>query len=211
MVFQSKFWQTIQIKVDKQVKKGAKENDLNILLSLLDTSTFIGLRDAIAILTILKTRVRINTLGQIRECHVDLANGYLNLDGSVMKTHKNIKLPINQQLIELYNVLMEQNEKIRSHYKQDNDFLFITKKGTTINTKSTNNAISKQLSKYAKRYELPNINAHAIRRTYAKTLYEKSADIALVSKALGHSNFAVTTQYLDLDVDEVAAKLRDYL
>ncbi|QIZ11107.1 tyrosine-type recombinase/integrase [Priestia megaterium] len=208
---QSKFWLTVQIKLDKKVKPGAKQNDLNVLLSLLDTSTFIGLRDAIAILTLFKTGVRINTLGQIRVCHIDFTNGLLNLEGSIMKNHKNLKLPLDEQLIELYKVLIEQNLKIRTYYKQDNDFLFITRRGGKINSRSTNNAISKQLSKYAKEYNLPNINAHAIRRAYAKSLYDKGANIALISKALGHSNLAVTTQYLDLEVDEVAENLRDYL
>jgi len=208
----SKFWLTIQIKVDKKIKTGAKQNDLNVLLSLLDTSTFIGLRDAVAILTLYKTGVRINTLGQIRESHINFTDKSLNLEGSIMKNHNTLKLPLDDQLIELYKVLMEQNEKVRSYYKQDNDFLFITQRGTTINTKnSTNNAISKQLSKYAKRYDLPNINAHAIRRAYAKSLYYKGANIALISKALGHSNLAVTTQYLDLEPDEVAENLRDFL
>ncbi|MFJ8063205.1 tyrosine-type recombinase/integrase [Psychrobacillus sp. NPDC096426] len=89
--------------------------------------------------------------------------------------------------------------------------MFITQRGTTINTSSTNNAISKQLSKYSKRYDLPNINAHAIRRAYAKSLYDKGANIALISKALRYSNLAVTTQYLDIDAEEVADSLRDYL
>jgi hypothetical protein len=35
--------------------------------------------------------------------------------------------------------------------------------------------------------------------------------LALISKALGHSNLAVTTQYLDLDVEEVAENLREYI
>jgi site-specific recombinase XerD len=207
----SKFWLTIQIKVDKKVKPGAKQNDLNVLLSLLNTSTFIGLRDAVAILTLYKTGVRINTLGQIRETHVDFANSVLNLEGSIMKNHKNIKLPLDDQLVELYHVLIEQNQLIRSHFKQDNDYLFITRRGKSINSNSPNNAISKQLTKYAKEYNLPNINAHAIRRAYAKSLYDKGANIALISKALGHSNLAITTQYLDLEVDEVAENLRDYL
>ncbi len=209
--YESKFWLTVQIKVDKQVKAGAKENDLNILLSLIDTTTFIGLRDAVAILTLYKTGVRINTLGLIQESHIDFANGVLNLEGSIMKNRNNIKLPLDEQLIELYGVLIEQNEKIRSYYKKDNNYLFITQKGTSINGKSTNNTISKQLNKYAKRYNLSNINAHAIRRAYAKSLYDKGANIALISKALGHSNLAVTTQYLDLEIDEVAENLREYM
>lgn len=85
--YQSKFWLTVQTKLDKKVKQGAKQNDLNILLSLLDTSTFIGLRDAVAILTLFKTGVRIKTLGKIKESNVDFENKMLNLEGSLMKYH----------------------------------------------------------------------------------------------------------------------------
>nr|WP_231885794.1 phage integrase SAM-like domain-containing protein [Sporosarcina psychrophila] len=80
--YDSQFWFTVQIKLDKKVKKGAKQNDLNILLSLLDTSTFIGLRDAVAILTLFKTGVRIKTLGQIKESNIDFENKMLNLETS---------------------------------------------------------------------------------------------------------------------------------
>lgn len=57
------FWQAINVKVDKKVKKGAKPNDIAISVSLIDKSTFIGLRDVTAILTMYKTGIRINTLG----------------------------------------------------------------------------------------------------------------------------------------------------
>lgn len=36
-----KFWTNIRIKIDKTVKKGAKENDVEILLSLIDRTTYI--------------------------------------------------------------------------------------------------------------------------------------------------------------------------
>lgn len=71
-------------------------------------------------------------------------------------------------------------------------------------SKSSNCVISKQ-------FGLENINAHAIRRVYAKNLHEKGASIALISKSLGHSDLAVTTQYLEIDIEEVAKDLRDYL
>ncbi|WP_211270690.1 tyrosine-type recombinase/integrase [Paenisporosarcina indica] len=95
-------------------------------------STFMGLRDAIAILTLFKTGVRINTLGHIKESNFDFENKILNHEGSIMKNHNYLKLPLDDQLVGLYKVLIEQNEKIRSHYKQDNEFLFITVKGATI-------------------------------------------------------------------------------
>lgn len=209
--YKSKFWQSINVKVDKKVKKGAKPNDIQVLLSLIDTSTFIGLRDVTAILTMYKTGIRINTLGQLEERHIDFENKFLVLDGSILKNHQVLKLPIDEQLMRLYKVLIKQNRKIRAHYKQSNTNIFISYKGTALNSKSTNNAISKQLTKYSKQYDLENINAHAIRRAYAKNLLNKGASVALISKALGHSDLAVTTQYLDLDIEEVATNLRDFL
>lgn len=209
--YKSKFWQSINIKVDKKVKKGAKPNDIQVLLSLIDTSTFIGLRDVSAILTMYKTGIRINTLGQLEERHIDFENKLLVLDGSILKNHQVLKLPIDEQLIRLYKVLIKQNRKIREYYIQSNTNIFISHKGTELKSKSTNNAISKQLTKYSKKYGLENINAHAIRRAYAKNLLNKGASVALISKALGHSDLAVTTQYLDLDVEEVATTLREYI
>ncbi|WP_404427043.1 site-specific integrase [Ureibacillus chungkukjangi] len=209
--YDKKFWMTVQIKVDKYVKKGAKESDIELLLSLLDLKTFIGLRDATAILTMYKTGIRINTLGKLQEKHIDFHEKSLKLDGSIMKNHKFLKLPIDDQLLQLLRVLIHYNNKIREHYKEQNDNVFISFKGTTLNTKSPNNAISKQLTKYSKNYGLQNISPHAIRRAYAKNLLKKGASVALISKALGHSDLAVTTQYLDLDVEEVAKDLRDYL
>ncbi|WP_440338285.1 tyrosine-type recombinase/integrase [Lysinibacillus sphaericus] len=58
---------------------------------------------------------------------------------------------------------------------------------------------------------MKNINAHAIRRAYAKNLHDKGCSIALISKALGHANLEVTSAYLDLDVEEVVKDLREYL
>lgn len=82
-----KFWQTVNIKVDKKVKSGANESDVKLLISLLDVNTFVGLRDAVAKMTMYKTGIRINTLGQLEEKHIDLGEGVLKLDGDILKNH----------------------------------------------------------------------------------------------------------------------------
>lgn len=209
--YSSKFWQDINIKVDKKVKKGTKPDDVNILLSLLNLNTFIGLRDAVAVLVLYRTGVRINTLAKLQEKHLDLDNKLLSIEGAILKNHKLLKLPLDDELIHLLKILIAHNNKIRKYFGQKNSYLFINNKGNSLDTRSTNNAISKQLNKYAKKYGLDNINPHAMRRGYAKNLLEKGANVALISKALGHANLEVTTQYLDLDVDEVAGNLRGFL
>ncbi|MCZ8533380.1 tyrosine-type recombinase/integrase [Psychrobacillus psychrodurans] len=207
-----KFWSTIHIKIDKQVKKGAKVDDIEKLIELIDQNTFIGFRDTVAILTMYKTGIRIQTLRELKERHIDYENLSLNLDGSILKNHKFLKLPIDQELADLFKILIMQNDKIRSYYNSENTNIIITQNGLPINnSKASNNAISKQLNKYSKRFGLEYINAHAIRRGYAKKLLDAGASIAIISKALGHSDLGVTTQYLDLDVEEVASSLREYL
>ena len=206
-----KFWNTINIKVDKHIKKAPSVNDIEVLLSLLDLNTFIGLRDCVAILTLYRTGIRINTLGQLQYHHVDFENKELVMDGDIMKNHKALKLPLDDQLLQLIDILMQQNHKIREYYREDNSNLFISRLGTPLNTKSHTNAISKQLHKYSTRYDLKNINPHALRRGYATNLLKAGADITLISKALGHSDLKVTTQYLDIGIDEVSNSLREFL
>ena len=107
----------------------------------------------------------------------------LNLDGSILKNHKFLKLPIDQELAELFKVLIKQNDKIRSYYNTKNTNIIITQNGLPINnSKTSNNAISKQLNKYSKRFGLEDINAHAIRRGYAKKLLNAGASIAIIIK-----------------------------
>ncbi|MEH6922664.1 site-specific integrase [Bacillus altitudinis] len=206
-----KFWKTINIKVDQKVKEGATERDVNVLLSLLDLSNFIQLRDAVAVLVMFKTGIRINTLTQLEERHIDFKNNVLNLEGSIMKNHQQIKLPFDDFLKRLLEVLIKQNAVIRREYGKKNGFVFITKYGDAIATSPTHNNIQKRLNKYSRMYGLKNINPHALRRGFAKSLLDKGANVAVISKALGHSDISVTTKYLHLDVDEVVNNLRSYL
>lgn len=208
--YQDKFWRQVNIKIDNKIKKGVEDNDIKILLSLIDTTTFIGFRDYVAILTLYTTGIRINTLALLESTHVDIDNRVLLLSGNIMKNHNPLKIPISQKLSNLLQVIMQQNNKIRNHFKVDNDFVFVNQRGNSIKNESTN-AITKQLAKYSRKYGLQNINPHAIRRGYAKNLLNRGASVALISKALGHSNLDVTTQYLSLDIDEIADSLRDYL
>lgn len=207
-----KFWTNIQITVDTDVKEEADINDIALLLNLIDKTTFTGFRDACAILLMYRTGIRINTLGELREKHIDFNTLELVLDGSIMKGRSLLKLPIDEQLADNLKRLIAENDKVRKYYGVKNDYVFITTRGNGINnSRSKNNVISKRLSHYAKLYGLENINSHAIRRAYAKNLLKNGANIALISKALGHKDLSTTTRYLHLDVDEVAQELREFL
>src|SRR5690606_36398919 len=138
---------------DKEVKKGTNESDIDKLLELIDQTSFVGFRDAVAIKLMYRTGIRIKTLSELRERHIDIENYYLNLDGSTLKNHKFLKLPIDDELAAMLKILIKLNEGIRQYYETDNKNIFITQNGLSMNTsKSSNCAISKQLNEYSKRF-----------------------------------------------------------
>lgn len=208
---QSNFWRAIVIRVDSAVKQGSAAEDIQILLQLLDLSDFVQFRDATAILLMSQTGLRVSTVAQLEESHIDLTQKLLKVGGSLLKNHQQMFLPISDELARMLAVLLRQNEQIRRHYGISNSLVFITKYGGSIAPSPTNNNIQKRLNKYANEYGLKNINPQALRRGFAKSLLDKGAHIALISKALGHGDIEVTTRYLYLDKEDVAENLRDYL
>lgn len=106
---------------------------------------------------------------------------------------------------------MQHNAVIRKEYSKSDSLLFITKYGDVISNSPNHNNIQKRLNKYAKMYGLKNINPHALRRGFAKSLLDKGANVAGILKAMGHSDISVTAKYLHLDVDKVVSNLRFYL
>lgn len=209
--FNNRFWKPVNVKVDKKIKEGASDQDVNLALSLLDMTKFIDLRNATAILLMYRCGLRIGTIARMKESQIDFDTNKLLLSGEVMKNHQGLILPFNNQIRNFLEVLINQNKKIRKEYKEDNEYLFITIKGRFTSNSMTSNCIQKGLRKASVEYGLKNINPHALRRGFAKNLYTKSNDLLLVSKALGHNDLSVTTQYLHTELTDVADKMREYL
>jgi len=64
-----------------------------------------------------KTGIRIHTVCELKERHTDFEKLSLNLDGSTMKNHKYLKLPIDDELADILRLLIKQNQRIRKHFK----------------------------------------------------------------------------------------------
>lgn len=206
-----KFWTSVNIKVPKKILVGAKEQDVEMLLSLLDKNDYLELRDYVAISLMYYNGLRIQTTIQLREKHVDFNKAMLLLGGDIMKNNDAFVSPISPKMAILINVLVQENNRIRKYYGESNDFLIINRRGKPFNHELRNNGIQKRLKVYADRYNLTNINPHALRRGFARRLLNQGADVFEISKALGHSNLAVTTQYLQMDNQELVERLRKYL
>lgn len=208
---ENKFWKSIKIKVDEEIKQPAKEEDIELLMGLLDFSNFFQLRDACAVLMMWQTGIRVKTLSLLNERNIDFNNKTLMLDGDIMKNHKISKLPLSDELVKMLEILINQNSVVRKRTKKRNTLIFITQRGDSIQKTNNTNAIRRRLSLYSEEFNLTNINPHSIRRGYAVNLLKKGASVPLISKALSHSDIAITTKYLYLDTDETLEELRKFL
>lgn len=209
--FENNYWKNVKIRIDIKQKHGANENDVQKLLSTLNLNDFFGLRDAVAILLMYRTGIRNSTMMQVREKHFDFSDNIMYLDGTIMKNHKKLALPIDNQLSQLLQLLIFQNSKIRKHNNVHNDYLFVNRTGIGICVGgSHSNTIQKRLFKYSNKYSIENITPHGLRRGFATNLLKSGANIALISKALGHSSLEVTTRYLDISEKELIEGLREF-
>lgn len=209
--FDYSFWTAVNIKVEQKTKKGATDEEVFTLLRLLDLTKFVELRDATAILTMYTTGIRVGTLAQLENKHLDIIAKTLKIDGGIIKNHKALHLPISDELAKLFTILKNQNDMIRKERKKRNENLFITQYGDPVDYSQSHNLIQKRINYYMREYGFKNLSPHALRRGFAKNLLNKGANIALISKALGHSNIDVTTRYLHLEIKEVEQELREFL
>lgn len=197
--------------MDTKTKEPTPEETLSVFLNLVDLTDYFELRDAIAVLLIYQTGIRINTLVQIENKHLDFDNQLLKLSGEIMKNRQELILPISNQLMHLIKALIEENNKVREYKKEDNSFLFISRQGKSLLNKGRTTTIQKRMTDYSERWGLKNFTPHALRRAFARNLYDKGADVPIISKALGHSDFKVTARYLKIENDELVNNLKRFL
>jgi integrase/recombinase XerD len=80
-----------------------------------------------------------------------------------------------------------------------NEFLLVSSHGKSYSTRALQYALKVSLSKAG----LPNYySIHSLRHSYGTYLYQRTKDLRLVQKQLGHSSITTTTIYADVTVEQ---------
>lgn len=66
--------------------------------------------------------------------------------------------------------------------------------------------VNVMLAAFSKKYNLPHINPHSFRHSYASILISEGTDIVTVSKMLGHANTSMTTDIYSHAIEESKRK-----
>lgn len=93
------------------MKERATDKEIKVLLSLLDLSKFIELRDATEIYCMYITGIRIGTLSQLETKHIDFENNLLEIDGGIIKNHESLYLSYDGVLATLFTAFAKHHFK----------------------------------------------------------------------------------------------------
>ena len=145
---------------------------------------------------LLSTGVRQNSLVNIRISDIDFDTDMICI--KVTKNRKPLVVPISQTMA---NILREYLT-FRQHESGD-DYLFCNVFGKQL-TKSTS---YHQLYTYNKGRGVETTGIHRYRHTFAKQWILNGGNVVALQKILGHSNLAITQNYINMLVSETAEEV----
>ena len=186
------------IKVDKHSIDTYSNSELRILLQKPDVKKcgFVEYQCWVQTNLLFSTGIRQRSLTHIRVKDVDLFNNIVNVNTT--KNRKALVVPISQTMA---NILKEYLT-YRKH-ESGEDFLFCNVFGKQL-TKSTS---YHQLYTYNKGRGVETTGIHRYRHTFAKQWILNGGNVVALQKILGHSNLAITQNYINMLVSETAEEV----
>lgn len=67
--------------------------------------------------------IRIKTLGALREQNIDFDNMLLKLQAEIMKSHRPLILPLDDEMCTLLRELISINDDVRKEYREKNEYI----------------------------------------------------------------------------------------
>ena len=150
-------------------------------------SEYIRARDYALIMIMLNTGLRCSAIEKLDVSDISVEERMFKI------TEKRGKIRTCAISDQLMNVL-EQWLEVRKYLEKDetDSALFISKNGTRLKSKM----IRKIVGKCGEGIKDIKITPHKLRATYGTTIYEKTGDIYLTQKCMGHSNVQTTMLYV---------------
>lgn len=118
----------------------------------------------------------------------DLVFDHPGLHLEIGDKNKNRSLPLSGSVCQALNDYLQVRPQTHTTH------IFLNQDGRPISQRT----VQRIIGDCAKAAGLVGVSAQAMRRAFAHQLYDKTNDLALVSKRLGHQNISITEQYLSI-------------
>jgi len=159
--------------------------EIEMLLSVPDTSSEIGLRDRAILELMYASGLRVSEAANLRIRDIDVDSGIVTTTGKGKKTRK---VPVGKSAIEWIKSYMSIRRRIENI---EIDNLFVNSHGGSIDR----HTIYLSITEYAEKCGLVGISPHTLRHSFATHLIQNNADIRSVQQMLGHADISTTQIY----------------
>lgn len=184
------------LKTNKKVQIPFSEDELKTVISDLEKETdFKGLRNRLIVELFYATGIRRIELVQIKLSHIDLANKTLKVLG---KRNKERFIPLISSVVDTVKVYLLIRNELETI--QDEQYLFLTKKGLKIYETLVYRIINDYFSKASSKVKR---SPHILRHSFATHLLNQGANLNAVKELLGHSSLAATQVYTHNSIAEL--------
>lgn len=170
-----------KLKVERPNIESISKNDLNKIINYFNNHAVLD-KNKLIFLLMTTTGIRTTEVLNIKNSNIDLKNLRIYLEFT--KTNYPRYIYIKEELVPLFHKVMSNNT-----YLFNDDF----------GNQMTDNALRCFFKRLKKELNIEVLSPHKLRHYYATSLYNKSLDIYLVSKLLGHTNIKTTEIYLDIN------------
>lgn len=193
-------------KIPKTLPRTLTRQQLQRLLSLPDTTTPEGARDACMLELFYATGARISELARLRVSDVDLEAATVRLLG---KGSKERIVPVYRRAADAFERYIEEGRGLllarRKGAPEPTPSVFVSGRGLPMDAQ----ALRYRFYKLAREAGLPaGVSPHALRHTFATDLLEGGADLRSVQELLGHESLSTTQIYTHVAPDRLQAAVR---
>ena len=175
-------------KIDKKLPKFLNYDDLEKILSIPDTTTFLGKRNALILELLYSTGVRVSELVNIKLNDIDLSEEKILILGKG-----------NKERYVLFG--SKAKEKMLDYLKEktdDSPYLIVNRYGNKITDRGIRKILDSIILEASLSYK---ISPHTLRHTFATHMLDSGADIEIVKELLGHESLSTTQIYTNVSND----------
>lgn len=191
-----------------QIKRELPEvlsfNMIEKILSIIDITTILGIRDRTILETLYACGLRVSELIELRFRDILFDEEVIRIFG---KGSKERIVPIGSEALKWLKTYKDTARFFLIKDIQKNDIIFLNNRGN----KLTRMGIWKIIDKYAKLADIKfQVHPHSLRHSFATHLIEGGADLRVVQEMLGHSSISTTQIYTHIDKNFIKEVHRNF-
>ncbi|MDZ4122539.1 MAG: site-specific tyrosine recombinase/integron integrase [Candidatus Cloacimonadaceae bacterium] len=182
-------------KFEKKLPKFFSGEEIDLLLSIPDLETPVGIRNRAILELIYSSGLRLSEVAGIRMVDIDTRRLLVKVTG---KGDKQRIVPLGSTAAQWINTYLG----IRKQFDPDHTrpWLFLTYRGKPFDFKQLNTILQRYISLIAQQ---KGYSPHTLRHSFATHMLSRGADLRAIQEMLGHANLSTTEIYTHVTIEDI--------